>query len=307
MGFDGINKKNDTFQYVPILDTLNILLSHEDVLGKVKYPENSIGDGMFCTFSDGTSYKQNKLFSSNKDALQIILYHDDFNIVNPLGNKVKKHKISGFYFVLGNLPIKFRSKLRDIHLAILSPAVFVEKYGYASILQPLLEDIHLLEKHDEKSHQLYGALAMLIADNLLAHAIGGFFCNFSTVDRFCRFCMVQLKSINDVANSYPLRTEESYQAHVHAVTIDRSLASVYGIKSNSCLNILDHYHVANGLPPDIAHDILEGFAKDITSNLIKYLIRENYTSLKELNDSIRTFPYNDVDKKRGRKTSNLEV
>ena len=29
---------------------------------------------------------------------------------------------------------------------------------------------------------------MVVADNLAVHALGGFFCNFGTVKRFCRFC-----------------------------------------------------------------------------------------------------------------------
>ena len=31
-------------------------------------------------------------------------------------------------------------------------------------------------------------VSMIVADNLAAHALGGFFCNFGTVKRFCRFC-----------------------------------------------------------------------------------------------------------------------
>ena len=34
------------------------------------------------------------------------------------------------------------------------------------------------------------ALSMLAADNLAAHAQGGLFCNFSTIQKFCRFCNV---------------------------------------------------------------------------------------------------------------------
>ena len=63
---------------------------------------------------DGTAYKENKLFSSDKNTLQICPHHDDFNIVNPLGNKRQKYKISAFYFVIGNLSAKFKSRLKDI-------------------------------------------------------------------------------------------------------------------------------------------------------------------------------------------------
>ena len=33
-----------------------------------------------------------------------------------------------------------------------------------------------------------GMLTMVVADNLAAHALGVFFCNFTTVQRFYRFC-----------------------------------------------------------------------------------------------------------------------
>ena len=38
---------------------------------------------------DGRCLKENVLFQSNPNALQICLYHNYFNIVNPLGNKTK--------------------------------------------------------------------------------------------------------------------------------------------------------------------------------------------------------------------------
>ena len=73
------------------------------------------------------------------------MYHDNFNIVNPLGNKTEKYKISAFYFVIGNFSAKFKSRLEDIHLAVLSPAAFASKYGYKTILALLLHDIKKLE------------------------------------------------------------------------------------------------------------------------------------------------------------------
>ena len=49
-------------------------------------------------------FKNNNLFSTLQNHLEIILYHDDFGTVNPLGNKVSKYKISAFYFLIGNIP-----------------------------------------------------------------------------------------------------------------------------------------------------------------------------------------------------------
>ena len=73
--------------------------------------------------------KKSQLFNSEPNALQICLYHDDFNIVNPLGNKTYKYKISAFYFVIGDLANKCKSRLKYIHLCILSTATVVDKYG----------------------------------------------------------------------------------------------------------------------------------------------------------------------------------
>ena len=61
-------------------------------------------------------------------------------------------------------------------------------------------------------------------DNLAAHAIGGFYCNFSTVKRFCRFCIAVRTSLNDACQS-ELRTVESYQNQILSVEIDLSLCS----------------------------------------------------------------------------------
>ena len=65
--------------------------------------------------------------------MQIMLYCDEFVCANPLGNKVKKCKISALYFVLRNIPRKKRSILSSINLVILCKAIFIEKNGYESV------------------------------------------------------------------------------------------------------------------------------------------------------------------------------
>ena len=46
---------------------------------------------------------------------------------NPVGNKIVKYKMPAFYFVLGNIPAKYSSRLNDIHLLLLSPSPLVQK------------------------------------------------------------------------------------------------------------------------------------------------------------------------------------
>lgn len=44
-------------------------------------------------FCDGSLYQEHPLFSTDPNALQIILNYDDVEICNPLGSKAKVHKL----------------------------------------------------------------------------------------------------------------------------------------------------------------------------------------------------------------------
>ena len=174
-------QKADTIQYIPLYKTLNVLLSHEDALSEgLKSQEVTEHDNVLRTYHDGSAFKSNSLLNSEKKTLEIVLYHDDFGIVNPLGNKTVKYKTSGFYFVLGNLPPQYRSRQKDIHLAITRSSKLISKYGYQEILRPFIDDLRKLEtegiyiKFDNFVHQFYGTLTMVVANNLAAHALGGF-------------------------------------------------------------------------------------------------------------------------------------
>ena len=114
IGFDRDTEKNDTVQYIPISRTLSLLLSHEDILGEVSKRTTEHTEGVIRSYNDGEMWRENVLFTIDEPSLQLILYYDDFNVVNPLGNKVVKYKSSAFYFVLGNIPSNLRSRLCDM-------------------------------------------------------------------------------------------------------------------------------------------------------------------------------------------------
>ena len=106
---------------------------------------------------------------------------------------------------------KYRSRLNDIHLIVLSTASYVGKYGYGSILSPLIEDLKILETYgitvsfNGAEHHFKSTRSMVIADNLAALALGGFFCSFFMIQRFCRFCNIrrdQLNQRNLISNYY---------------------------------------------------------------------------------------------------------
>ena len=241
-----------------------------------------------ANYSQGSFFRKNKLLTTVPNCLQIILYHDDFGVSNPLGNKLKKYKMSAFYFVLGNIPGKYRSWLKDVQLTLLFPSELTQKYGYHVLIEPLLDDIKVLEstglyvKFEGKYHIFRGTVAMLVADSLAAHTLGGFYCNFSTVQWFFRFCNASKQGLIDDSNrkDWVLRTREGYDLNIRHLLDDPSMTSVYGLKSNSCLNELQFFHiVVEGLSPDLAHDVFEGFSDGLISNILESLMTQKKFSL----------------------------
>ena len=49
-------------------------------------------DGIIVDFCDGDICANHPLFSRDPRAIQILLYYDDVEVVNPLGSKTSKHK-----------------------------------------------------------------------------------------------------------------------------------------------------------------------------------------------------------------------
>ena len=87
-----------------------------------------------------------------------------------------------------------------------------------------------------------------------------------------------------------------YENNIQSLELNPNFSSLYGIKCDSCLHSLKLFHVTSGLPPDLAHDLFEGFAIDIISNVIRHCPLLQYFTLDELNDIILTFPYSTNDK-----------
>ena len=50
-------------------------------------------DGLMGDLCDGEACKSHPLFSTDSDALQILLYYDDIEVTNPLGSHTKIHKV----------------------------------------------------------------------------------------------------------------------------------------------------------------------------------------------------------------------
>nr|XP_046269580.1 uncharacterized protein LOC124072313 isoform X1 [Scatophagus argus] len=300
---DALRKR--TFQYIPLLQSLQQLLSHKGVLDHLE-TQRIQNQPLSCfqeyrTVRDGEYYKQNPFLSGEGFRIAVNLYVDDFEICNPLGTSRKKHKLCGVYWVLGNLPPGSHSKLTSIYLAVLCKSDDVKAYGYEKVLEPLLQDLYILEQHgvfiSQVGQFVKGSVQCVIADNLGAHALGGFVESFSggSICRFCTGDKSEFQSKDVKSGVFQRRTKETHNVHVQ--TAQERAAICYGVKKQCVLTErLSHFHVSSGYPPDIVHDLFEGVVPVELARCIGLLISKKYFTLESLNTLIQKFPYKWGDK-----------
>ena len=89
-----------------------------------------------------------------------------------------------------------------------------------------------------------------------------------------------------------LRTKLMYEKHCERLTtIGKELAAkAYGIERNAALNQLTYFHVVDGLPPDVMHDLLEGAVNcELKVMLYTYIYEKKILTLDQLNRRMRFF------------------
>ena len=97
--------KTDKFYYVPLLESLANILKLEDFQAEILNPHENQSNEQLNDFCDGSLFKSHYMFSSDPNALQIIAYYDELEVVNPIGLYVKKTQAwvvcSTFWQILG--------------------------------------------------------------------------------------------------------------------------------------------------------------------------------------------------------------
>lgn len=139
--------KQICFAYVPILETLKLVLRNEEVQSYLSMPDSNETD-IYRTPCDGSVVKSSEFYKRFPKALKIILYFDEYETVNPLGSKTGKHKLGALYMTLANLPYYINSKLKSIFLVAKFKCKDFKsgKISFDDILKPVLEDVQKLEK-----------------------------------------------------------------------------------------------------------------------------------------------------------------
>ncbi|CAM4647907.1 unnamed protein product [Leuciscus chuanchicus] len=212
------------FQYIPLKALLRKIAHNEDVWAMLNQEKTPKHQDVMEDYTDGDQFKSCELSSLSN--VRLHFYIDEFEIVNPLGSKRGKHKLTAVYFKLGNIDKKYTSKLENIYLSSLIRHRYIEEdlTNYNNLFQPLIEEVTSLETEgvtlscNGESRRFYGTVVTISADNLSAHSLIGLKRNFSH-GRICRFCMATKENITTKfkEEDFTLRDSANYRYHLQAV------------------------------------------------------------------------------------------
>ena len=259
-----------SLHYIPIIGLLQMFLTN--CTETLSYSSSSNAPDMLCDFWDGNLYK----YLSGQDSINIFLYQDSFEMVNPLGSTRKKHKLLAVYCVIGNLPPSTRMSLDNILLIMLVRESYLKNFGQSVVFRRLIVDLNKLCVDGISCNDGIFKVKVLsiLGDNLGAHCIGGFVENFSS-KHFCRFCLIDKCQFQQ--HPYVIgetRTVEKYDSSVKMIEHDPSLNQHIGVKFDSQFNQLQNFRVClPALPPCIGHDLFEGIVPYDMALYIKQFVR----------------------------------
>ena len=285
------------YQYISIIEQLQNILAFNDNIAKFVLHELRPNHLVLRDVIDGSCHRDDA-----SGVIRLIFYFDEFGIVDPLGNKSSKYKVGAIYYSILNIPSRLRSRLCGIFLAALFKSSLIKRVGWHKLLQRFLTDIAQLRTggilvRDGEGRQicLKGVASCFVGDNLGLKGIGGFTENFST-GRCCRTCTSPVDTqqcLFEESNTL-LRTPVSFQEQITELTskgFPQTLVSEYGIKGRSPLCDIEEAFPVLRLPPDVAHDLLEGVVPYTLCLVLDSLITNGVFSLEILNHRIGAFNF----------------
>ncbi|XP_072513078.1 uncharacterized protein [Salminus brasiliensis] len=154
MPFQYVIEHGHAAVYVPILPMIQELFKHTDAFDKIQEARCS-QPSHYMSHRDGSYIHANELLSASPELkLPLILYVDELEVSNPLGTSRKIHKLLSVYWVLADLPSKYRSALHVIQLALLCKVVAVNS-GKRSRNNPESESPHCNIKRPRRAEVNY--------------------------------------------------------------------------------------------------------------------------------------------------------
>ncbi|XP_077870141.1 uncharacterized protein LOC144363069 [Saccoglossus kowalevskii] len=306
-----VTSRDDTFVYVPLLESIRQLISNVRIRTLVTNPPKTAPDGYYFDMLDGEIYQTHNLLCD--DDIPIILYYDEIDICNPLGSRSGIHKLGMFYYTIAKIDTKFRSKLETVQLLAIAYSENIKKYGLDAILEPFIHELRLFiqgcdfKLADNEIIHLKGMLFGALGDTPASHALGGFKESVGASFSKCRYCTCTSDNLGNFSVAHfqkrNLDTHLDHLAEIERANTDylrNYLRTMYGINRRSILVDAPGFDVCTMLPQDIMHVVTEGVAQyELKEVLKEYILEQKLFSLSQLNSYLRNFhlPYFDVKNK----------
>lgn len=268
----------------------------------IDQPQKYRSGGYLYDIIDGELMKSHPLFSARPSALQII-YSDEIEICNPLGSHASK--LLMFYYTLGNIDPKYRSKLAAIRLLAIAKKRELSDCGVNGILGRLYEDLEMLYdgvniQTANGEREIFGALVSICGDTLAQHELCGFKEGVGFAYSKCRQCECSFEDMQMYfdEDNFELRTLEKHVRQCSEIEkanteyLRNSLKTTFGINRRSKLIEFPGFNLIEQTPRDLMHIILEGIAPLEIKCVLKQLV---LLDLDVLNTALTGFPYSPLD------------
>ena len=293
----------ETFEYVPVLDVLKLVLNPK--VRKLIESEEPVLPGYLKGYQDGLQYQQHEIFRNHPHALRFQLYYDDVEVTNPLGSKTGIHKLGLFYYTIQNLPRHLNSSMKSVFLLAACYTNDLKKYGFKKILDPFIDEMKKLESEagvkltiDDQEINVHGTLVSFSGDTLAAHDVLGFLS--PSANRLCRLCKGLRSDIQNyfTEKDFELRTVEDHDESVQVALQTPRGDSNTGIRNECPLNVLKNFHCVNNYNLDIMHDLEEGVCPyEVKLLLHRFIMIDKFLTAEEFNQRLNSFQYAFSDRK----------
>lgn len=296
---------------VPFQANLTKLISMPEVWHWLTQSHRS-RDGIMRDICDGSCMREMVAeLGVNGIYLELILYMDEIEIVNPIGSHVKKHKVTMIYFTLANIPPEFRSKFEAIQLLAVVKSLDVKVFGLNNVLKDFIVSVNLLKDEGmlvtvhNSNVTIKGSLVIATADTPAAQYLGGFKEGVGFANKLCRTCNASKIEIKGKFIDRDFRKRTSTE-HVERLALMEEMSKnaraywskTWGINSRSPLLDIQNIDLAACLVHDPMHILNEGLlGKELCLMLYDFVKVRKYFSLSFLKNSLSSFSYSYLEEK----------
>lgn len=251
-------------------------------------------ESIMSNFIQGTLWKEKiRSFHADDIILPLGVFFDDVETGNAQGTHAGKNAVGCVYISVLCFPPSVSSKLQSIIMSDIFYTQDRSKYGTRAIFKELINDLNDLRRNgisikvNDKIYKIYFVTCVVLGDNKGLNDICGFVKSFA-LSHCCRFCYAgpeMWKTMIEEDDSI-LRTFDKYLEDVKY-----SNSCKTGIIENSVFNDLDDFNVIANGSVDVMHDIFEGVANYVMTQILLKFIDEKYFDIQYINSTLKCMDF----------------